>query len=390
MEKLIVKNFGPIKEAEIDLTKYVVFIGDTSTGKSVLAKLIAIFRDSFQTLQLQKGVESLDFIKELKKYNINFDISNSEITLFDKVFNSIEARKVLELENSRIKLCNFEVKEKFLEFFEEFQSKTIQESKFPEFIDFNKEKFNEIFFRDFFKSIGSTYFPAERVLYSLTGNSLSGLMANNVSLPDCYKDFAAKYEVARKEIDTINYNDFDLKYNFKNGLDLVEVNTISILLSESSSGIQSLVPLLVVLENEVNKEKNVVSNILVIEEPELNLFPIKQKKLINHIIQKVNDKDLNIVITTHSPYVLSALDTLILAKNTFNEHPDLKEEISAIVSEDKWIDYDDISVYEVRNDGKVYSIKNEVFRSIDTNAIDSVSDIMSEEFDRLTELRYAH
>ena len=46
MEKLIVKNFGPIKEAEIDLTKYVVFIGDTSVGKSVLAKLISIFRDS--------------------------------------------------------------------------------------------------------------------------------------------------------------------------------------------------------------------------------------------------------------------------------------------------------------------------------------------------------
>lgn len=47
MEKLKVENFGSIKEAEIDLTKYVVFIGDTSTVKSVLAKLISIFRDSF-------------------------------------------------------------------------------------------------------------------------------------------------------------------------------------------------------------------------------------------------------------------------------------------------------------------------------------------------------
>ncbi len=390
MEKLIVKNFGPIKEAEIDLTKYIVFIGDTSTGKSVLAKLITIFRDSFQILTVQKGIESLDFVKELKRYNINFDISNSEIVLFDKVFNSNEVVKVLELENSSIKLSNSATKDKFVEFFDEFQIKSIEKSNFPEFIDFNREKFNEIFFKDFFKSIGSTYFPAERVLYSLTGNSLSGLMANNISLPDCYKDFAAKYEVARKEINTINYCDFDLKYNFKNGLDLVEVNAKSILLSESSSGIQSLIPLLVVLENEISKKDSLLSNILVIEEPELNLFPIKQKKLVEHIIQKVNDKNLDVVITTHSPYILSALDTLMLAKNTFNEHTDFKEEISAIVAQDKWIDYDDISVYEVLNDGKVYSIKNEEFRSIDTNAIDSVSDIISEEFDKLTELRYAH
>lgn len=58
MEKLIVKNFGPIKEAEIELTKYVVFIGDTSTGKSVLAKLISIFRDANFIFQNQ-GVKNL-------------------------------------------------------------------------------------------------------------------------------------------------------------------------------------------------------------------------------------------------------------------------------------------------------------------------------------------
>ena len=238
--------------------------------------------------------------------------------------------------------------------------------------------------------MNSTYFPAERILYSLTGNSLAGLMANNVALPDCYKEFAAKYEVARKEINHIKYPSFDIKYNFKNGMDEIEFNNNKILLSEASSGIQSLIPLVVVLENEILKKKVEASKILIIEEPELNLFPKKQKKLIDHIIQKTNNVNFKIVITTHSPYILSSLDTLMLAKNTFNEHPDLKEEINAIVPESNWIDFNDISVYEVRNDGKVYSIKNEEFKSIDVNAIDSVSDIISEEFDKLTELRYAH
>lgn len=72
IEKLIVKNFGPIKEAEIDLTKYVVFIGDTSTGKSVLAKLISIFRD-FSTILDNKVADfdgKLDLENYLKHYNI--------------------------------------------------------------------------------------------------------------------------------------------------------------------------------------------------------------------------------------------------------------------------------------------------------------------------------
>ena len=81
MEKLIVKNFGPIKEAEIDLTKYVVFIGDTSTGKSVLAKLISIFRD-FNNLVKNKienvnYEKELDFVNQLKNYNIDFDFDSS-------------------------------------------------------------------------------------------------------------------------------------------------------------------------------------------------------------------------------------------------------------------------------------------------------------------------
>ena len=107
------------------------------------------------------------------------------------------------------------------------------------------------------------------------------------------------------------------------------------------------------------------------------------------MIQNTNNTKHKLIITTHSPYVLSALDTLILAKNTFNEREVLKKEINEIVFFLRWLDYDDISVYEVRNDGKVYSIKNEEFRSIDANAIDGVSDIISEEFDKLTELRYA-
>jgi len=382
MEKLIVKNFGPIKKAEIDLTKYVIFIGDTSTGKSVLAKLITIFRDNFLLLSL-KEIESLNFKNELKRYNIDFNTKNTKISYLDG------NKKILELINDQIILIDVETKTKHLKEYESIVDKIVDATPFSDFLDFDKNSFLQKSLELSLRNMYSTYVPAERILFSLIGNSISGLWANNVALPECYKDFAAKYEVARKEINFSNYKSFDIEYNNNNGVDEIVLNKIKILLSQSSSGIQSLIPLLLVLDNEIEKYDGGYNKSFIVEEPELNLFPIKQKMLLNYIADKINGKNLKLIITTHSPYILSSLDTLILAKNTFNEHPDLKEEINAIVSEDRWIDYDDISVYEVRNDGKVYSIKNEEFRSIDTNAIDGVSDIISEEFDKLTELRYA-
>ena len=44
MERLIVRNFGPIKDVEIEIPRLLVFIGDQASGKSTLGKLIYIFK----------------------------------------------------------------------------------------------------------------------------------------------------------------------------------------------------------------------------------------------------------------------------------------------------------------------------------------------------------
>lgn len=389
MEKLIVKNFGPIKEAEIELTKYVVFIGDTSTGKSVLAKLISIFRDAnfiFNNQSIEKLKKSLIF------YNIDFNFENS---FFEYSYNSY----IIKFENNQFSLFS--------------GNKIIEEEDKPKLSRDIIEVFNDVnasidtveddvIKENIIKSIENilinlkdtplkqtVYFPAERSLISIIGASISGLWANNVALPSYFKNFSANYETARKYKSDKVYSDFGFEYKFEDSEDKIVYGGQQIFLNQASSGMQSLIPLLLVFDFFLNGESYKLIKSILIEEPELNLFPKRQKTLIDYISKGINKSDDSIVITTHSPYILSVLDTLILAKNTFNEHPDLKEEINAIVPESNWIDYNDISVYEVRNDGKVYSIKNEEFKSIDTNAIDGASDIISEEFDKLTELRYA-
>ena len=43
MQKIIIRNFGPIKECEIDLAQFIVLTGAQATGKSTVAKVVYYF-----------------------------------------------------------------------------------------------------------------------------------------------------------------------------------------------------------------------------------------------------------------------------------------------------------------------------------------------------------
>lgn len=93
MAHLIVKNFGAIKSAEIEIKKYNFFIGHTSSGKSTIAKLLAIFNNS--VFWAIKEGDFKGFFKLLEKYNINFDFKPSTIIKYsnDKYYWEIGENK---------------------------------------------------------------------------------------------------------------------------------------------------------------------------------------------------------------------------------------------------------------------------------------------------------
>jgi AAA15 family ATPase/GTPase len=81
-EKLIVKNFGPIKEAELELKKVTVFIGPQGSGKSTLAKLVAICKDGERSFLRSEPVpvsynESYYGLKSFKSENSFFSFSSN-------------------------------------------------------------------------------------------------------------------------------------------------------------------------------------------------------------------------------------------------------------------------------------------------------------------------
>jgi len=92
MEKIEVKNFGPIEQVAIQIKDINIFIGTTSSGKSTVAKLISIFQsETFESI-----ITFNEFHNLLADYNIDFTISKNTFIKYEK------DDFVIELKNSTI------------------------------------------------------------------------------------------------------------------------------------------------------------------------------------------------------------------------------------------------------------------------------------------------
>ena len=161
------------------------------------------------------------------------------------------------------------------------------------------------------------------------------------------------------------------------------MNKETVKLTQASSGIQSIIPLWVVIENNFNSIRN---NILIVEEPELNLYPTMQVKLMESILSKIENSLGTLVVTTHSPYILSVFDNLILANEILNKSrydKAVKEKIKQITKTDLTIHFNDVSSYLFKNDGNVVNIRDNDLKTVGAEQIDQASNYLSDIFEDL-------
>ncbi|MEA5617052.1 AAA family ATPase [Cronbergia sp. UHCC 0137] len=158
-------------------------------------------------------------------------------------------------------------------------------------------------------------------------------------------------------------------------------------LSNASSGQQESIRIL----------QDVFINILynykilrILEEPEAHLFPIAQKQLIELLALMVNHNDDNqLIITTHSPYILTVFNNLLFANRVVKKNPSAESEVTEIIPKDCWLDACDFSAYSLGNESileeKDYceSIFNNEKGTIKQNYLDTVSEILGDDFQAL-------
>lgn len=342
MDRLIVKNFGPLKDVDIELNKINLFIGDNGSGKSVLAKIITIVLD----LNHHSIDEEKVLFKKFQEYYIDFFTNETIIQFFIN------------------KKLSFEIRDKRIIHNKEFKD-------LPLFIQNEIKKGGDRIISD--NKLTSRYIPAERNLVSLFNKYVTTFITADIPLPKFLLNFSSEYTRAREAYKELNF--LNVKY-INSGEDRIYYSDKeSLKLEHSSSGIQSALPLYLTVKYFAKKHRSII-----IEEPEQNLFPKSQTETIKYIIGEIsNDNDL--FLMTHSPYVLSTLNILMMADKVGNLNDKSKTIVEKIIPQSQWINRDEFSAYYLEN-GITRNIKGKT-GLISDNEIDEISEDIQYEFEEL-------
>lgn len=151
-----------------------------------------------------------------------------------------------------------------------------------------------------------------------------------------------------------------------------------------SSGQQEALPLLLPLARFF-LVPNAKGRSVYIEEPEAHLFPSAQREVVELLVETFTRRagKMEMVVTTHSPYVLTALNNLLKAGQRYAEGElGMAAKLEKIVPKNRALAPDALAAYVLGN-STAKSIIDPETGLIDGTAIDQASELMAEEFHQL-------
>lgn len=392
MKKLTIKKFGPIEKVEIELKRINVILGPQSSGKSTVLK-VACFCDWIE--------RQVTISQEVDKYfDTNFFVRN--LVKFHKLDGFMQKFSFIRYETDAIRF--------------EYDAATNKCC----YVWANTSK------RWNYKRAKIAYIPSERNLVAAIPNWYQVSMKDNNIL-----DFMTEWEFARKNFamqEKILGLPFSYKYSPSDRGDrIVMTDGHEIDLTNASSGLQSLTPLYIMLKyltNEFFKEKqtkveetmlrenleliiarectdkpsakqqDIVNNMLTpyrtdffIEEPEAHIFPSTQKDFIYSMVWLLNSRKKHFCfMATHSPYIMTALNNMIMAGELIAESMDKAAKIEERFPKRQTLRYNEVAAFSMK-DGTIKSIMDEEYKLISADALDSASQEISDDFDFLLNLQ---
>lgn len=391
-ERLIVKSFGPVKDLDILFKKVTLFIGDQGTGKSCVAKLFSMFKWTEKVLSQ-------------KKYKLSYF---EQYNRFQKMLCKYHRIESFVNESSYIK-------------FEGDLYDFLYENGNFSVIDKNHE----------IKGISKVmYVPAERSIVSVAENKSKLLK----ELPDSSETFSDEFVNAKKFFQNgynLPFEGLRFEYDSLNDAGWIHGVDYKVRLINASSGIQSSLPMCIVSEylsskisdkeevklskEEKDKLEKRVAEIMqneeysdsikdmmirqlsyanrynqlinIVEEPELNLFPRSQMEVLFSLISNNASAEENmLVFTTHSPYSLAIINTMIMgAKAYANATEEQRGQIEAILPVKYQINENEIAAYRLSSSDECYCqpVINEKTGLVSKNELDSASDEIMRVFNSL-------
>ena len=119
----------------------------------------------------------------------------------------------------------------------------------------------------------------------------------------------------------------------------------------------------------------------------MNLFPATQNKLMQYLVDKTINYGNNMLLTTHSPYILTSLNNLMYAYQIGQLH---KEKVNKVIEEKYWINSKEVSAYLLKYDGVQKGVIQENILDkeglIKAEKIDGVSAILNSDFNAIMDI----
>ena len=424
-QSIHIESFGPIKNVTIPMNDIVILNGKQSSGKSTISKAIYLFK-ALPEKFLKSLVADESFAADFDK-NLVVSVRNEILSIFGttKHFDGfklefrysedkkIEINKEPYSGHARVVFSNSLKKElkniakKIESFWEETKNQKSNED-FYAFYASRLQFFNAIKheIQSLFQENHESFFiPAGRSLVSTLSGELKNIDSYNFD--SLMKDFVQKVfnlrETFSKNLDEIIEDkkklssapiDFESikkaknllaeiiqgQYRYEGGEEKLLIKDDKyVKMKFSSSGQQESLWILNLLF--INMLDNKLT-FTVFEEPEAHLYPVTQYSVAKFIALSRNAKKNQAIITTHSPYIMASINTLLVAGKNGKKY---KEEVEKLMDKSYWLHIDRLSAYFV-SDGRIIDMVDKELGIIDPRYIDQASEIINDDFDKLLEI----
>ena len=354
-ESIIIKNFGPLKEVEIDDIKpLTVFIGKSAGGKSIIMKVIVLMRYIYKMVNIRSYLKNAKITRSPFKLRFNSLLHDG---LKGMITAQTEIYYTAEINGNKYTL--------------KYTNRGLQS-------DINIPDKDLIFFKE-------AYVSGMRSLIPIWASKAVSVKGENLGFffHETFNDFNDATDVIKEQ--KLEYLNLKMKVR-KSGnrpklftIESLQNDAVPIELRYASSGIQTSAPLVAIVHYFAQEfsfkdafQRSVLNYLykqdlltkftpginrnklgkyvhIHIEEVELSLAPEDQRAFMSNLVEEVfhknkKDRKLGLMVSTHSPYIVNHLNVLLRAgyfEKARENYPFLEK--------------DDIAVYRV-NEGKIISL----------------------------------
>lgn len=354
-KSIIIKNFGPLKEVEIDDIKpLTVFIGKSAGGKSIIMKVIVLMRYIYKMVNIRSYLKNAKITRSPFKLRFNSLLHDG---LKGMITAQTEIYYTVEINGNKYTL--------------KYTNRGLQS-------DINIPDKDLIFFKE-------AYVSGMRSLIPIWASKAVSVKGENLGFffHETFNDFNDATDVIKEQ--KLEYLNLKMKVR-KSGnrpklftIESLQNDAVPIELRYASSGIQTSAPLVAIVHYFAQEfsfkdafQRSVLNYLykqdlltkftpginrnklgkyvhIHIEEVELSLAPEDQRAFMSNLVEEVfhknkKDRKLGLMVSTHSPYIVNHLNVLLRAgyfEKARENYPFLEK--------------DDIAVYRV-NEGKIISL----------------------------------